>query len=350
MSRADFLPTFEGDRLRITLAIGEYDHVRDLCTGAVRADGIAVVPLHLATEEIFHRFIHYREWEASEMSFAKYVAMRSQGDDSLVAIPVFPSRVFRQSSIYVRSDGPVRTPGDLAGRNVGVPEWAQTAAVYTRGLLADHYGVDLRSIGWMQAGVNDPGRAEKVRLNLPEGFRLTPRPDQSLQSLLRTAQIDAMLSAHPPAAFEAGEPWIRRLFDDPEAEERAYYAETGVFPIMHVIALRRAVLDRFPWVARNLFDGFEAAKRRSQARLLEFTASRIPLPWIPYQAEAARALFGEDPWPYGAGPNRVTLDAFLGWAHAQGVAHRRMQPDELFAPETLTSVRISKHGRCCQRG
>jgi len=340
MERTDTVPTFEGDRLRLTLAIGEYDHVRDLCTGAVRANGITITPLHLPTEEIFHRFTRYREWEASEMSMAKYVALRSQGDDSLEAIPVFPSRVFRHSSIYVRAGGPVRTPGDLAGCRVGVPEWAQTAAVYTRGLLADQYGVDLRGIDWLQAGVNEPGRAEKVRLSLPDGLRLTPRPDTSLQSLLQYGGIDAMLSAHPPAAFEAGEPWVRRLFDDPAAEERAYYAATGIFPIMHVVALRRTVLQRFPWVAKNLFDAFDAAKRRSQARLLEFTASRIPLPWGPYHAQAARAQFGGDPWPYGVEPNRTTLDAFLGWAHAQGVAQRRMQPNELFAPETLTSVRV----------
>lgn len=340
MERTDYLPTFDGERLRLTLAIGEYDHVRDLCTGAVRAHGITIVPLHLPTEEIFHRFTHYREWEVSEMSMAKYTALRSQGDDSLEAIPVFPSRMFRHSSIYVRNGGPVRTVPDLAGRCVGVPEWAQTAAVYTRGLLADRYGIDLRGIRWLQAGVTEPGRAEKVRLSLPDGIDLTPYPDASLQSLLRDGEIDAMFSAHPPAAFEAGEPWIRRLFDDPATEERAYYAETGVFPIMHVVAVRSAVLARFPWVARNLFNAFDAAKRRSQARLLEFTASRIPLPWGPYQAEAARALFGNDPWPYGVEPNKTTLDTFLGWAYAQGVAQRPMRAEELFAPEIMTSVRV----------
>ena len=132
--------------------------MRDLCTGRVRAEGVAITPLHLPTEEIFHRFLRYREWEASEVSLAKYAAMRSQGDGSLLAIPVFPSRMFRHSSIYVRRDGPVQAPGDLAGCRVGVPEWAQTASVYTRGLLADSYGIDLRGITWTQAGVNQPGR------------------------------------------------------------------------------------------------------------------------------------------------------------------------------------------------
>ena len=340
MEETPWLPVFDGDRLRLTLAIGEYDHVRDLCSGQVRADGIAVTPLFLPTEEIFHRFLRYREWEMSEVSFAKYTAMRSQGDTSLTAIPVFPSRVFRHSSIYVRRDGPVRVPADLAGRRIGVPEWAQTAAVYSRGLLADGYGIDLRGIDWMQAGVNQPGRAEKVKLALPEGLRLTPRPDTSLDAMLHAGEVDAILSAHPPDSFEAGDPAIIRLFADPAAEERAYYQSTGIFPIMHVIALRSAVLQRFPWAAMNLFKAFDEAKRRSQFRLAEYTASRVPLPWVPSQVAAVQALFGPDPFPYGLEPNRVTLEAFLRWAHVQGVTHCAMSPEDLFAPETLTRVRV----------
>ncbi len=336
----DWRPTFDGDRLRLTLAIGEYDHVRDLCTGRVRAEGIVITPLHLPTEEIFHRFLRYREWDVSEVSLAKYAAMRSQGDASLVAIPVFPSRMFRHSSIYVRRDGAMQAPADLAGRRIGVPEWAQTAAVYTRGLLADRYGLDLRHIAWTQAGVNEAGRMEKVQLALPDGIRLQPRPDTCLDDLLRAGELDAILTAHPPASFEAGHPEIIRLFADPAAEERAYYQATGVFPIMHVVVLRAAVLERFPWVAMNLFEAFNAAKGRSQARLAEYTASRVPLPWVQSSAAAAQALFGRDPFPYGVAANQVTLDAFLGWAQAQGVTHRRLSPAELFAPATLSQVRV----------
>lgn len=340
MEETPWTPVFDGGRLRLTLAIGEYDHVRDLCTGQVQADGIVVTPLFLPTEEIFHRFLRYREWEVSEVSFAKYVAMRSAGDTSLVALPVFPSRVFRHSSIYVRPGGPVRTPGDLAGRRVGVPEWAQTAAVYSRGLLADTYGVDLRSIEWMQAGVNQPGRAEKVALALPDGIRLTPRPETSLDAMLHAGEVDAVLSAHPPDSFERGEPGIVRLFADAAAEERAYYQQTGIYPIMHVVVVRAAVLQRFAWVAMNLFKALDVAKTRSQRRLSEYTASRVPLPWVPAAVAGAQALFGPDPFPYGLEPNRVTLEAFLRWAHAQGVTRRSMTPEELFAPETLSHVRI----------
>jgi 4,5-dihydroxyphthalate decarboxylase len=333
-------PSFDGARLRLTLAIGEYDHVRDLCTGAVPVAGATITPLHPPTEEIFHRFIRYREWEVSEMSFAKYVAFRARGDDSLRAIPVFPSRMFRHSSIYVRRDGPVRVPADLAGKRIGVPEWAQTAAVYSRGLLAEEYGIDLAGIEWVQAGVNQKGRPEKIALDLPPGIRLTRRPDASLDEMLRTGALDAVLSAHPPASFEAGDPAIARLFADPAAEERGYYERTGIFPIMHVVAIRAAVLDRFPWIAMNLLDAFEAAKRRSQARMVEYTASRLPVPWAQMHAERIAALFGADPWPYGLEGNVTTLEAFLRWAHVQGVAARHLTPAELFPPETLSRVRV----------
>ena len=158
--------------------------------------------------------------------------------------------------------------------------------------------------------------------------------------MLRAGELDAVLTAHPPASFEAGHPGITRLFADPAAAERAYYQATGIFPIMHVVVVRATVLERFPWVAMNLFEAFDTAKVRSQARLAEYTASRVPLPWVQSSLAAAQALLGLDPFPYGVTANQVTLDAFLGWAHAQGVTHRRLAPDELFAPATLSRVRV----------
>lgn len=333
-------PNYADGRLVLTLAISEYDHVRDLATGLVRPQGIQLNTLTLAIEEIFHRFTRYREWEVSELSLAKYCALLSQGDRSLWAIPVFPSRVFRHSSIYVRRDGPVRTPADLKGRRVGLPEWAQTAAVYSRGLLTQDYGVRLQDVEWVQAGVNQPGRAEKVALRLPEGVRLTRRGDSSLDAMLRSGEIDAALSAHAPHAFEAGDPAIVRLFPDYRPVEEAYYRKTGIYPIMHVVALRRAVLERFPWVATNLLEAFAAAKARSLARSREITASRFPVPWLTAMAEEARELFGDDPLPYGIAPNRPTLEAFLRFAHEQGVCHRLLAPEDLFPPEVQTSFKV----------
>ncbi|MGH9103839.1 MAG: 4,5-dihydroxyphthalate decarboxylase, partial [Acidimicrobiales bacterium] len=183
--------------LELTLAISDYDHVRDLTSGAVRPEGIELTCLDLPIEEIFFRFINYREWHLSEMSFAKYLSIRASGDTSLSAIPVFPSRVCRHSSIFVRPDGP-SAPKELAGARIGLPEWSQTAAVYSRSLLVHEWGIPLSEVEWFQAGVNQPGRTEKVALHLPEGVRLTQVPDRCLDEMLHAGEIDAMFSAHPP--------------------------------------------------------------------------------------------------------------------------------------------------------
>ena len=327
-------------KLMLSIGISDYDHVRDLTAGAVLADGIDLLPLTMPVEEVFFRFIKFREWDISEMSMAKYVSLISQGDTSLVAIPVFPSRVFRHSSIYVRKDGPVKAPADLAGARIGLPEWAQTAAIYSRGFLAHQFGLDLRGIDWVQAGVNEAGRQEKVALKLPEGIRLASRPDTTLDAMLLSGEIDAMLSAHPPHSFESGHPNIRRLFDDIRTVEQAYFDETGIFPIMHTIAIRAEIVQRFPWVAMNLLKAFEEAKTRSVARLKEMTASRFPLPWVQSMAEAATGRFGSDLWPYGTAANRKTLEAFLLYAFEQGVCHRHLTPEDLFAPQVSTMFRI----------
>lgn len=327
-------------KVPLTLAISDYDHVRDLTSGAVEPEGIELTRLQLPVEEIFFRFTRFREWDVSEMSMAKYVSLVSQGDRTLAAIPVFPSRVFRHSSIYVRRAAGVGKPEDLAGRRVGIPEWAQTAGIYARGFLVRQYGLALDTIDWYQAGVNQAGRIEKVALKLPPGVRITPVPDRTLGDMLLAGDLDAVVTAHPPVAWTRGHPEIVRLFSDPRAVEEAYWRATGIFPIMHTVAIRRDVLDAHRWVAMNLYRAFEEAKRRSLARALDVTASRFPVPWIADHAASARARFGEDFWPYGVEPNRTTLEAFLGFAHEQGVCHRRLSPDELFPDEVRSVFRV----------
>jgi 4,5-dihydroxyphthalate decarboxylase len=326
--------------LSLTLAISEYDHVHDLTSGRVVPEGIQLTCLNLPLEEIFYRFIMNKEWDVSEMSMAKYVSLMSQGDPSFSAIPVFPSRVFRHSSLYVRRDGPIKSPRDLAGRRVGIPEWAQTAAVYSRGFIAHQFGVDLASIKWVQAGVNQPGRVEKVKLHLPKGISLSPVADASLSDMLLDGRLDAVLSARPPRCFQEGHPNIRRVFEDFMEVEAAYYQETGIFPIMHVVALRRELLERHPWAAMNLFQAFEEAKNRSLERAIDPTASRFPIPWCHVFAQRAQSRFGQDYWPYGIEPNRPTLKAFLEYAHEQGVCHKRLTVEELFPKQMQSTVRV----------
>lgn len=325
-------------RLRLTLALGDYDHTRDVAHGIVQPEAIELVWLNLPVEEIFYRFTKYREWDVTELSFGKYVSFLSQEDRSVVAVPVFPSRVFRLSSIFVRRDGPVKAPGDLAGKRIGVPEWAQTAAIYSRGYLQHELGLPLAKIEWVQAGVNEPGRVEKVALKLPAGLRLGAAPEKTLNDMLVAGELDAVLSARPPRAFAEGR--IVRLYPAYREAEEAYLRKTGVFPIMHVLALRREVLDRDPWVAMNLVKAFEEAKRRSLARLADVTASHAPLAWLGDYVAQMKRLFGDDPFPYGIEPNRRTLEAFLQFAFEQGVCHRKVGIEELFPQQVQTTFRV----------
>jgi 4,5-dihydroxyphthalate decarboxylase len=327
-------------KLDLTYAASDYDHTRDLVSGKVRVEGIELNCLDLSIEETFFRFTKFREWDVSEMSMGKYVALVSQNDPGVTAIPVFPSRVFRQSSVYIRRDGPIKRAEDLRGKRVGLPEWAQTAAVYSRGWLMHDIGIPLAEIKWVQAGVNQPGRVEKVELKLPPGVAIDRRPDRSLNDMLLKGDIDAALSAHAPEAFEHGHPDIVRLYPNYRPVEEAYYKATGIFPIMHVIALKKPVFERHRWIAMNLFRAFEAAKANSLARAQEYTASRFPFAWHFEAAERAKAMFGEDFLPYGVEPNRRTLEAFTQYAQEQGVAMRKVAVEELFPAEVLSTFKV----------
>ena len=327
-------------RLHLTLATTDYDHVRDLTYGAVRADGILLTGLTLSVEEIFFRFIKNREWDVSEMSFGKFIGYAGQGNSPFVGIPVFPSRVFRHSAFYMRADRGIATPKDLEGKSVGIPEWAQTAGIYARGFLAETAGVDLTKIKWVQAGTNQPGRDEKVAFTLPPGINYVQRTDSSITAMLRSGEIDAAIAAHAPDAFFQDGGKIVRLYPDYREQEKRYHAATGIFPIMHVIAMRRALFERYPWVAMNLLKAFEEAKRRSLERIRDLTASRIPVPWSAAVLDEWGEGFGADPFPYGLDANRTTLAAFCRFAHAQGITARLLTPDELFPQEVRAGARV----------
>jgi 4,5-dihydroxyphthalate decarboxylase len=314
----------------VTLAVNAYDHVRDLSV-----EGVDLTVVHHPVEEIFFRFTHYREWEVSELSLAKYSSLRAAGDESLMAIPVFTSRAFRHSAIFVRSDGPVGEPGSL--RRIGVPEWTQTATVYARGLLEHEFGLGLGEVEWVQAGTNEPGRTEGVKVSLPDGVTVRPEPERTLNDMLLGGELDAVIAAHPPRDFGGR---IVRLFPDYRAVEEESFRKTGVFPIMHVVAMRADVYEAHRWLAMNLVTAFEDAKRRSQERALDANAPRFPVPWAPANAQRAAETFGEDFWPYGIEPNRVTLSWFLERAFEQGVCARLLEPEDLFAPEVRERFRV----------
>jgi 4,5-dihydroxyphthalate decarboxylase len=327
--------------LNLALAVCDYEHVRDLAAGVVVPDGITLTPLIFPSiEEITFRFTRNLEWDVSELSFGKYTALTSQGKAGMVAIPVFPSRVHRHSAIYVRADRNIRRPKDLEGRTIGIPEWAQTAGIYVRGFLAEHYGVDLAAISWVQAGVDEPGRDEKVALKLPPGVRYTARPDASLSAMLLSGEIDGAITARTPIAFSQAQGNIVRLFPDYRAEEERLFRKTGIFPIMHLMTIRRAVFEQYPWIAMNLLKAFEESKRRCLDRLRDFTCARIPLPWAAAIANEVVAAYGPDPYPYGVEPSRPTIEAFCRYSHEQGVTPRLMTPEDLFPPEVRATAKV----------
>jgi 4,5-dihydroxyphthalate decarboxylase len=311
----------------LALAIGDYDHVRDLADGRVRAEGLDVTVLRLPPEDIFARFAHGMEWEACELSFALYTTLVAAGEDPPAAIPVFPSRVFRHGAFYARQDGPTALE-QLDGAKVGVPEWAQTACVWARGILAEHHGVALDAVEWVQGGVNLPGRKEKAALELPEGISLRVEPERTLNEMLLAGDLDAVISARPPLGLATGE--LRTLLTDPRAAEARYWDATGIFPIMHVVVLEPDFHRRHPWAAASLYGGLDEARARSVERLVDVTASHAPLPWIADLAREAAARFDGPLWAYGIEPNRATIEAFARHASDQGLTATRLSPAELF--------------------
>ena len=333
-------PKLVGSRLNLSLAISAYDHARDLTSGQIEPEGILLTSLILPIEEIAFRWLRNFEFDAAETSFAKFITLIAAGDSPIVGLPVFLARVFRHSAIYVRRDSVIADPKDLEGKTVGIPEWAQTAGVYVRGMLTEYYGVALDRVSWRQAGVNEAGRAEKVSLNLPSQFDYRSCPDKSIDEMLLTGEIDAAITARPPRSFSAGDARVRRLFPDFRNEEQNYFRATQIFPIMHIVAMRREVFDIYPWAARNLLTAFERAKDASVARIADVTTSQIPLPWgAALSAEMSEAMGGQT-WPYGVEANRTTLDAFCRFAHEQYLTARLLTPDQLFPKEVIASSRV----------
>jgi 4,5-dihydroxyphthalate decarboxylase len=328
--------------LRLTLAIGDYLHMREVTRGHVKPEGIDLTVLTLPLETVAYRFLATYEWELSEFSMATYCAMVANGNAPMVGLPVFPSRVFRHGSIFVQENSPVRTPADLKGKRIGIPQWTQTAVTYVRGFLQHDCGVPLTSVDWVQAGVNDPGRKEMTTFELPPGYRLRSVPDKSLGGMLAAGELDAVISARPPNVFLDGKHGIKRLMPDFRAQERTYFERTGIFPIMHLVVMRRDAFETNRWIARNLMDAFQKAKLACLPELYQDMTSFLPTAWrYDHAAETNRLLFpADDPWPYGIEKNRKTLEPFLQFCHEQGVTRRRLTLEELFPKEVSFELKI----------
>jgi 4,5-dihydroxyphthalate decarboxylase len=328
-------------KLQLTMACWDYDRTRALMEGRVAIDGIDLNYLNLPVEETFFRMLRHREFEVAELSLSSYTVSLFQEEPPFIAIPVFPSRFFRHSCIYVNRDSGIREPKDLAGKRVGVPEYQMTAAVWIRGILSDEYGVPVSSATYVTGGEEEPGRPEKLPLSLPAGIRVRPLGEtQTLSRALESGEIDALYTARKPSSFGDGAGRVRRLFENASAVERDYYLRTKIFPIMHTIAIRRAVHKQHPWVAQSLYKAFVAAQREVYQALEDTAALKFMLPWLNEHVSETQQIMGKDFWPYGFAANVAVLSTFLRYHFEQGLSKRQLTPEELFAPETFESFKI----------
>lgn len=323
------LTTADGP-ITFTFAISSYDHVQPVIDGRTPIEGAAPLFIRLPIPEMFRRFVAAQDWDVSEVSFVKYVTMRAAGDDRISAIPVFPSRMYRHSSIYVRSDR-VRSPGDLAGARIGIPEWTNSAGVWARGLLADMHGLDASDVTWYQGGIDRPGRAVVLAAPyLPDSVHIVPVTQRSLEEMLWAGDLEAIIVPTAPASVANSARSggiVRRLYPDPRPAEQLYWEKTRCLPIMHVVAVSKRLLTRAPDITGRIYAAMEEARRYYFGRLTEETVSRVPLPWI---AEHLAAVSEDEPWPYGVLPNVATIECLLRYAHAQGLINAIPAVNDLF--------------------
>jgi 4,5-dihydroxyphthalate decarboxylase len=327
-------------KLELSVAVGDYDRTRALIDGSVAIDGVDPIFMTLVPEEIFFRAFRAAEFDICELSLSSYTVKTAQDNSPYIAVPAFVSRAFRHTAIYVRTDR-VQKPQDLKGRKVGLPEYQLTANVWARALLDDEYGVKPADIHWIRGGIEEPGRPEKLAIKLPPGVRLDNAPEgATISGLLEAGEIDGFIAPRPPTLVEKGHPHIGWLFPDPIAVAKDYFKRTGLFPIMHVIGIRRTLAEKHPWLPGAVFKAFEQAKAVGLEKLSDTSATKVTLPFVEEALKNARTLMGEDYWSYGVEQNRKVLDYFLGQHHAQGLSSRRVSVDELFHPGTYEAFKL----------
>lgn len=327
-------------KLRLSVAMGDYDRNRALYDGRVQIDGCDPVYMLLNPEEMFFRAMRSRDFDITELSFSSYLVKHAKGESPYIAVPVFLSRAFRHTSIYVRKDR-IRKPEDLKGCRIGVPEYQLTAVVWARSILQDDYGVRPEDVTWVRGGIDTPGRPEKIKLELPAGVKIEPAPaGRTISDMLDAGELDAFIAPRPPSGAALNNPNVAWMFDDPTAVAKDYYRRTGIFPIMHVVGIRKELAEQNRWLPGAVFKAFGESKVRALELLADTSATKVTLPFVEEQLKAARETLGHDFWSYGVEPNRKTIEAFLYHHHAQGLSCRRVGLDELFDPSTYESYSI----------
>ncbi len=328
-------------KVPLTVAVKDYDRTKAIFSGRAPIEGCDVVALAVDAEEVFHRAIKFQEFDVSELSLSSYMVTVSRGENAYIGIPAFVSRVFRHSGIYIRTDRGIDKPEDLRGRTIGVPEYQITANVWIRGMLKDDFGIKPEEIHWRRGGIEQPGRDERSPIKLPPGIDLQQIPDdKTLSGMIEKGEIDAMMTARTPSCFDRGVPNVERLFPDFKTVEQDYFRRTGIFPIMHLIGIRKSLVEQYPWLPVNVYKAFVAAKNIAVTELNDIGQLTATLPWAIDHYNETRRVMGEDFWPYGLNKNLKTLEVFARYHHDQGLSVRKVAPEELFAPSTLDLSKI----------
>jgi 4,5-dihydroxyphthalate decarboxylase len=325
----------------ITIACGNYDRTRAIRDGRVKVDGCAVTYLPLYPEEIFHRAFKFEEFDVSELSFSSFIRTTANGTTPYIGIPAFVSRIFRHSGIYVRKGAGIEKPQDLRGKRVGLPEYQITAVVWMRGMMEHEYGVKPNEIHWRNGGQEQPGRGERTPLKDIPGLDLKPLgPGQTLVNMLRDGELDALFTARAPSSFLSGEDHIMRLFPNTREAERTYYKKTGLFPIMHLIGIKKELVQKYPWLATSVYKAFIEAKELAIIDLLDVNALMVTLPWLEAETKETIATMGADFWKYGIHENMPEIDALTQYAYEQGLTDRKVKVEELFAKPTFEMSKV----------
>ncbi len=328
-------------KLEISLSCGNYDRTQAIFDGRAPIEGCEVNAVSLEPEEAFHRAFRYGEFDVTEISMSSHMMTTARGDSQYVAIPAFLSRVFRQSGIYVRTDRDINTPHDLRGKTIGVPEYQITANVWIRGILNDEYGVKPSDIKWVRGGIEEPGRGERAPIDLDPAISLVQIPDdKTLSDMLEAGEIDGYIGARAPSCFLRGAPNVGRLFDNYIEEEKDYFRRTRIFPIMHMVGIRRTLVEQHPWLAVSVYKAFLKAKALAVKELDELCHLAVTLPWMVHHHNEAKALMGSDYWPYGLDANRHVIETFSRYHFEQGLSKRKVAPEELFAASALDLSKI----------
>lgn len=329
------------ETLPLTIGCGNNDRTRPIMDGRVAVEGCRTNFIVLEPEEVFFRAFRNVEFDVTELSFSSYILSMSKGECPYVAIPAFVSRMFRHSGFYIRTDRGIKTPQDLRGKKIGVPEYQMTAIVWMRGMLKEEYGVDPSEINWCSGGQEEPGRDERTPLVLTNGIVVERiGADQTLSKMLEDGEIDGIMCARAPSAFLLGKPNVGRLFPDYKKQEQEYFQRTRMFPIMHLIGIRKTLLEEHPWVATSVYKAFSRAKEFALQDVLHAHVPNAALPWMEAEARATIALMGKDYWRYGVEENLPEIETMVRYSYEQGLAVRNMDAKELFATQTLEISRI----------